>query len=464
MSQKEIQQKSRYHSTALSLILKDMKNLEANYWIRLEFNKIIGLWTNTYTTRQIHSLDDQRTQLLWSQILKRLKLHGWKSLSECHFLLNRCEDFTTRGLEIFAKNLPKYSQKLDAIKLDFERCPDILGKGLRKLGFQICKNLSFLKEVSLSFSWCSLQDRGIIQFLKQTTIKLKHLETLELDLSACYITDIGVQYLSSHLLKKIRTLKQLKLLFGWNHQISKKGIESLLGSISQSLVHLSSLNLDFKNCTLNDLAIEKIGIKTKNRLKFLKDLEMNLCNCKGITNKALQSLGFCIGNNFKQLASLTLVLRECRGVDDEGIQQFCDGIAGNLQDLQKISLDFQKCIQITNNSLKELGSHLSQNYSNLKEISLIFNYCPKIDDEGFPSLLQQIFLLDLEVLNLNFAGCPSLTAQILRDLFDNVKHITVFKGMKEFILNLAQCHLIHQDIKLLTTKKLLNFIPLCKIK
>jgi len=447
-----------YHSTGLNYIL-NIKHLETNYWVRVEGNKIIGLWTNTYTTRQVHSLDDPRTKVIFHEIMSRLRLHGWKGFNQYNFSANRCEYFATKALSIVAKSLPKYSQKLDAVKLDFERCPDIIGDGLKNLGLQICKNLPYLKKVAISFSWCSLQDKGIIQFLKQTSYKLKRLSNLELDLNACYITDVGARYLSSHLLKKIRALKQLKLSFGWNHQISKRGFESLFGSIGHNLIQLNSLALNFQYCSLNDIALDTFGMKTKNRLKSLQSLQFNLNSCKSITSKGFGNLGLHLGQNFKQLQSLILICRECREISDQGIALFCEGIRKNLPPLRKLSLDFEKC-GVSNNGLEELGSYF--NHSELQEISLNFTYSLKLTDQGLKNLIQRVLIEDLRVLDLKFTGCVLLTSQPLKDWLNDT--IEKFKSLKELRMDFFQCPLIHQDIKLSLQNSLKEFIPVCKIR
>jgi len=378
---------------------------------------------------------------------------------------SHCGRISDEGVEDLSIYGLQQLKSLRTLNLNLSDCGRISDKGMKILSVQGLQQLISLTTLILNVSESSITNEGL-QILSSSGIQYLHqLESLNLDLSGNKsVTDVQLLGLCFEGSKNVESLKNLSLCFSRCIYITASEIQSFFVKVIQKTISLTSLNLDFSDCSdgtygqyedIKDLYLPEEGL---HHLKSLINLSLNLCTRSSQITKDGMSL-FCSGS-MQQLRSLTtlnlnLCSRFCQSnVTDDDIYTLCcqglqhlklttlgldfssaypitdtglfilatEGLQPLKSSLISLKLNFSELDQISDYGIENLGSQGIKHLRMLNNMELDLTSCTQISDSGIQNLyfggIQQLQLL--KTLDLTVLDCPKVSKEFLQQLIVQV--------------------------------------------
>ena len=295
-----------------------------------------------------------------------------------------------------------------------------------------------------------------------------------LNLGGNGITDEGLTYLTTALIKKNCKLKSLGLD---SNGITDKGVKDLTEALINTNCNLSSLNLAGNDLT--DEAVEHLTTALKNPGCNLRSLGLE---CDEITDEGVKHLTKALTNSNCKLNSLGL---ESNRITDKGVKHLTEALTHDTNDCklnrlglannkitdegvkhlttalintncQLYSLGLESNLQITDKGVKHLTKALTHPKSVLKRLGLANN---EITDEGVKHLSTALINTNCQ---LNSLGLESnqITDKGVKHLTEALTHDT--NDCKLNRLGLANNKITDEGVKHLTTA-LINTNSNCQL-
>jgi len=321
-----------------------------------------------------------------------------KSRNLQHFWLEKMWNvqITQRFLHTLSKRFSKLYH-LQKVKLDLYASPEIATKTCKNMGKALSRspNINFLE---LKMVGCnSIGTEGVSYFLGRLS-RLTNLTYLHLDFSnmACFSREDSPKMNFENVLSQLTWLKTLKFLMTYDGRLGDEGASSISKAIG-SLKGLESLELALGCCNitnegamslanaffelhkLEEFTIELWGnqgltdegvksvCKSIGGLVNLKKFDLNLSNCQEIGDEGFSAIVKCV-EGLMEIRELGLALFRCEKLTELGVFELGRALM-KLHTLRKLTLNLSGCPEICSESL-----------SRIRDSLLLTNTCMKKDD------------------------------------------------------------------------------------
>ncbi|KAL4476851.1 hypothetical protein ABPG72_010688 [Tetrahymena utriculariae] len=254
-----------------------------------------------------------------------------------------------------------------------------------------------ITKISLDLSFCSFESPNVTSSISRIMKDMAFINDIEINFTGCAIKDQFMISLITELKHlNLTNLKRVSLLLNQN----KIEIECMLflSNLFEDMVNLNSLQLELKNC--------------------------------GINNKMLSILSYHV-SQLKKLKSLHLNF-ENNQITDEGTYQMCENLFVDDFKLDELSFNFNQN-KITNKSAHYL-SCLLKSQKTLQKLSLALrNY--KLKSSDFDNLGKSLIkMFELKELELDFSF-NELDDEFSLMLETSFKSMRVLKRLKVDLSN-----------------------------
>jgi len=305
---------------------------------------------------------DEKMNSLFKDIITSLEENNLLNLYGLEILCPHCSGLTDKSLTDFATTFSNKSLLLEYLHLDFDRCMKFTDKSFQD--FTTALSTHPLYTLKLNFRLCTqLTEKSLTNLALTISNSLIYLGHLNLNFYWCDgFTDQSFIALSSAL---PQSLQALHLNFGMGSLLTDNSLKSLAHVLSTRSIYVNALHLEFLNDNLTD--------------KALVDL------AKAISNPSIQSLNLNFGF--------------CKNLTDESLIALATAIHSHST-LKSLRLDFKECQQLTGNSLLALATAIRT--LSLQSLDLIFTSCKNLTEQALADLMIAI-PVSIPSLNLDFS-------------------------------------------------------------
>jgi len=234
----EFQQKqTRTHPITLDGVMKQSDT---------KFHRYFSFHWNTITSRNTELTSNYKIKKLSDELIKKMKIHNWKSFQKISLNFRRCEQIDDRGLVNIAKKIGNYLPDLEELHFDFSYCSLITDNGLNLFGCHLAKNLKKLLKFEINLFGCvNLTDKGSNLFASHFGKNLSKLKSLNIKIGCTKFSDNVLAKIGKIISTRLQTFDSLAVDLSFCNQITSEGLAKLGSAITQRSIPLQNLFVNF---------------------------------------------------------------------------------------------------------------------------------------------------------------------------------------------------------------------------
>ena len=232
---------------------------------------------------------------------------------------------------------------------------------LDKLITRTVRHLTKISQLSLSLTESQEVAIDSLSHLIRQTKGILNIRSLKLSLegSECSIDTAEIKVLMQLISNNLVNLESLCLIFANCVIMGDQDFTISSYELAQNLRNLKCVDLDLFKCEITGKKLQSLICEISNSLVHLPQLRLGLGGSDKLTDNEVMCVGREIGDKLKGLKELNINFRLCQFVSEKGFNTFCLEVKENLRELQVLELNFFPWTRISkgarNNAVKELS-------------------------------------------------------------------------------------------------------------